>query len=154
MQIKNWPDFLTGIGMIAFCTIVLTQTGKLANQVAMFPRAVMAVGIGIGIAVLVKSFLVEQEENKERKPFDRFAAIELLLLLLVFSILIFAGVLGLYACTYLIMAAVSTYIAWCRYGFNLKIILLMLVYNAAVVAVLYLLFKVVLGIRAPEGILF
>lgn len=64
MKIKNRLDFFTGLGMIAFCCIVMAQLPGLADQVAMFPRAIMAVGIGIGCAVVIKSFLKEGEYGK------------------------------------------------------------------------------------------
>ena len=55
--IKSKTDFFTGIGIILFCGLVLTQMFELPFEVKMFPKAMMLMGVLIGAALILKSMV-------------------------------------------------------------------------------------------------
>lgn len=151
--IKSKTDFLTGIGIILFCGLVLTQMSELPFEVKMFPKTVMLIGVIIGAALILKSIVQKKQEKTEKKFLSNVTAVEGVLLLWIYTVLLLAARLGLFTATYLVITSISCYLCYREHGRNFKKIASMAGYNAVVIAVMYILFKVVLGLRMPDGLL-
>lgn len=152
--IKGKTDFLTGIGIILFCGLVLTQVSELPFEVKMFPKAVMLIGVILGAALILKSIIQKKQEVTEKKFLSTVTVVEGGLLLWIYTILLLATRLGLFTAAYLVITSISCYLCYREHGKNIKKIALMAGYNAVIIAVMYVLFKVVLGLRMPDGLLF
>ncbi len=152
--IKSKTDFFTGIGIILFCSLVLTQMFALPFEVKMFPRAVMLIGVLIGLALILKSIVQKKQEEAEKGGLSTATAAEGILLLWIYGVLLLAEKLGLFTAAYLVITSISCYLCYQEYGKNFKKMALMAGYNVAIIAVMYILFKIVLGLRVPDGLLF
>ncbi len=146
--IKSKTDFFTGIGIILFCGLVLTQMFELPFEVKMFPKAMMLMGVLIGAALILKSMV-----QKKGSFLSAVTAAEGSLLLGIYGVLLLAEKLGLFTAAYLVITSISCYLCYREYGRNLKKMAFMAGYNGGIIAVMYILFKVVLGLRMPDGLL-
>lgn len=146
--IKSKTDFFTGIGIILFCGLVLTQMFELPFEVKMFPKAMMLMGVLIGAALILKSMV-----QKKVSFLSAVTAAEGSLLLGIYGVLLLAEKLGLFTAAYLVITSISCYLCYREYGRNLKKMAFMAGYNGGIIAVMYILFKVVLGLRMPDGLL-
>lgn len=151
--IKSKTDFFTGIGIILFCGLVLTQMFELPFEVKMFPKAMMLIGVLIGAAIILKSMVQKKPEEKKEIFLSAVTAAEGSLLLWIYGVLLLAEKLGLFTAAYLVITSISCYLCYREYGRNLKKMAFMAGYNGGIIAVMYILFKIVLGLRMPDGLL-
>ncbi len=153
-HIKNKKDFFVGLGIVAFITVMWTQTFELLDTVRLLPRAVMAISAVMGLGILIKSFF--GKGNEVKKPQKNTGNVMAMgMALLVFSIVImrFVEVIGMYTCLFLIITALSLTLAYVGYGFTWKKVLMTLLYDVVVIVIIFLLFNTFLGLNTPTGVL-
>lgn len=153
-HIKNKADFFVGLGIIAFIVVIWTQTFELADTVRMLPLIVMAIGILMGLGILIMSFF--RAGNQEKKPKSNSVNMTVIgIILLAFNVvmMMITEVIGMYTCLFLIITSISLTITCVRYGFAWKEVLSAILYDVVVIVIIFLLFNTFLGLSTPTGVL-
>ena len=152
-SVKNKVDLFVGIGILVFVCVLFGQTTALADTVRLMPRIAMGIAAAAAIGIIVKSFLKEGE-HADAAPTQRIVRIsEWTVGAIVVVMLLAIPYVGMYASLFVIITAVSVTLCLLENGIVWKKLLGVLLYDVAVIAVIYLLFHQVLSLQTPRGIL-
>jgi hypothetical protein len=153
-RIKNKKDAITGLGIVVFLIAVYSQTADLEDSVRLFPRAVMLIGLLMGIGIIIKSFITPNGNKKDDVRIgSKLMFIKIALLLFIFGMLMLVKIIGIYTCIFFIISAISLTVTCVEYGLIWKKILFMSLFNLIVTAAIFILFNMVLGVLTPDGLL-
>lgn len=152
-KIKNKADFCVGLGIMLFMVVMWTQTLELADTVRLLPRIVIIVGGLCGLGITIKSFLKEGETARHQKTPRKVKIAALIVAATIFLMLLLTEVIGMYTCLFIMICCISIAITYMESGWDLRKILFALLYDAIVIAIIYVMFHVVLSLNTPTGFL-
>lgn len=143
-----------GLGIIAFIVVIWTQTLELSDTVRLLPRIVMAIGMLMGLGILIMSFFGTGNEVKKppRSNSAQTTAIGIVLLVFAVVMMLLVKVIGMYTCLFLIITALSLTITWVREGFTWKKVWATILYDVVVMVIIFVLFHTFLGLSTPDGV--
>ena len=151
-------DIGLGVIIILFASACLTQTMRLSEAVALFPKWLLWLMVASGVLIILRALL---RLKKGEEPYHRMTGKEFVLeaglpgaiLVLICCLL---ETLGFYICSFLILCAVSLLQKWVSTG-SLKMPgkewLKLLAFSLGMTALMYLCFSFLLSLPTPVGVL-
>ncbi len=151
MKSKSYGKDKISMLMIAlFFAVTFVYSGKYPKDIVLYPKLICELGIGLSVLEVLKICLLERKE----KAYEQIASVsvkDLIKVLIVFAGLVVYAVmipfLGYVVSTILYMAAVSFWINRTQKKYTYLVI------AVCMAIVLYVVFKIVLKIPLPAGIL-
>ncbi|MEK9661120.1 MAG: tripartite tricarboxylate transporter TctB family protein [Alphaproteobacteria bacterium] len=146
---KLWAERLTGLGMIVFAGIFLIQSIEFPFTSGTFPLFTQYIIIGLGVIMIVRSFLTHDKRFEGDVEFDfSYVGVKPALIM---------GVAIVYAyCVFLVGFYVTSFVFYFLVTYmtgytNLKV---MSIVAAVLFPLMYVFFTIGLGADLPEGFLF
>ncbi|MCM3712476.1 tripartite tricarboxylate transporter TctB family protein [Alkalihalobacillus oceani] len=156
MVLKD-QDVKLGILVIMISGLFLTQTQKLPEEVAMYPKAILYLMMISGVCIILRAF---HSMKKNGKSYHRLSMKEFLLEsgipgAVLLALCLFLNVLGFYITSFFIVVAVimvQEYIIQGRFHFRRKFIVKSFVFAGCAIVFMFICFATLLSLPTPVGI--
>jgi hypothetical protein len=143
-------DFPVGLAVIAFGISILAQVPGSYGDVMLFPKIAAIVCLACGAFIIGTGFW--RPSGRPRQGF-RNELICIAISAFMFVMMTLSGQLGFFACLFIICFAVNQLIAlFCREG-GMKSLVRSLLASIVMCGLTFAIFRLLLGILTPEGLL-